>query len=209
MLKLVEPSWGVRLLEQLNQLALSNYILRYYIPITADIFVFFYPVYLVVFYVWGMVQNNVKYKEYAMYIFFCWVSSVLTNLFIQMFIDKRRPDQLLLTKDDLIFEHIPDAPFPSDHAALSFAIAMSTTLIWIREKNKKLLLLAMIFWLFAIVMWVSRVAAWVHWPTDVLWWLVIWVLVSVLFFTKKIYRFFQKTIFHHLIKLENFIFRTK
>ena len=47
---------------------------------------------------------------------------------LQFFIDKSRPEQMVLTKQDLIFEHVPNKPFPSDHATLSSAIAMATLL---------------------------------------------------------------------------------
>jgi hypothetical protein len=53
----------------------------------------------------------------------------LLNLFIQLFIDKQRPEQVAISKNNLIFDHIPDAPFPSDHAAMSSAIAMSSMFV--------------------------------------------------------------------------------
>ncbi|MFZ5341182.1 MAG: hypothetical protein ACOZBL_01040 [Patescibacteria group bacterium] len=53
---------------------------------------------------------------------------MLLNLIIQLFIEKQRPEQLLISADKLIFSHVPDSPFPSDHAALSAAIATSIML---------------------------------------------------------------------------------
>jgi len=50
------------------------------------------------------------------------------NLVIQFFVGKVRPEQLVLTKEDLIFEHVPDNPFLSDHTSLSSAIAMAAIL---------------------------------------------------------------------------------
>ncbi len=206
MIKLLEPVWWIKLLEELNELVHSNEMLKTLVPFTADIFVFSYPIYLVVFYLYGKFQKETDYKEYALYIFFSSISAVAINLFIQQFIDKSRPEQIVLSKENLIFEHVPDAPFPSDHAAISFAIAMASTLVAIKEKNKTLLWVSIMLWIFAITMGLSRIAAGVHWPTDILWWAIIWIVSAVIFFKDTIFSFFKRNIFSFLIKLEEKIF---
>jgi len=57
------------------------------------------------------------------------------NLFIQIFVTKQRPEDLI-DKSSLLLEHIPDASFPSDHAAMSSAIAMSVLIWGIKSNNK-------------------------------------------------------------------------
>jgi len=50
------------------------------------------------------------------------------NSLIQYFGDKSRPETAISLKQNLILDHLPTDPFPSDHAAVSAAIAMSTLL---------------------------------------------------------------------------------
>jgi len=62
--------------------------------------------------------------------------TVILNLGIQYIVDKQRPEQIALSKENLIFDHVPTKPFPSDHAAVSAAIAMATLIRGIKTKNK-------------------------------------------------------------------------
>ncbi len=207
MIKLLEPVWGLRLVKELNDLVHSNEVLKTIIPISADIFVFSYPIYLVAFYLYWKFGKKTNYREYSLYIFFSGISAIAINIFIQQFIDKKRPEQIILSKDNLIFEHVPDAPFPSDHAAISFAIAMASTLVAIKEKNKTLLRISLVLWMFAIIMGFSRIAAGVHWPTDIIWGAIVGIISAIVFFKKSIFNFLNKYIFSFIIKLEEKIFR--
>jgi len=69
-ISLVEPLWGETFIKFLNNFVNSNYILSRITPVTADIFVFSYPVYLAALYLYGIAQRKDYYKEAALYIFF-------------------------------------------------------------------------------------------------------------------------------------------
>jgi len=132
---ILEPVWGQKLMVVLNNWINQHYILTKLIPFTADIFVFTYPVYLLGLYFWGINKRSTYYKEAALYIFFSSASAVAVNLVIQFFGQKARPDTAILNKSHLLLPHIPTDSFPSDHAAVSAAIAMSTMLRGIKNKD--------------------------------------------------------------------------
>lgn len=132
---ILEPLWGKNLMITLNEWTNQHYILTKLVPFTADIFVFTYPVYLLGLYLRGINKRSTYYKEAALYIFFSTASAVAINLVIQFFIDKERPDSVIMDKSHLLIKHIPTASFPSDHAAVTAAIAMSTMLRGIRKKD--------------------------------------------------------------------------
>lgn len=203
---LQEPKWWENILSFLNDFANSHYYISKAIPLTADIFVFIYPIFLVWIYLYWIYKKNIEYKIWALYVFFSWFISVLLNLFIQYFVDKQRPEQSVLSKTNLILSHIPDKPFPSDHAAISAWIAMSTFIWWIKTKNCFLKLLWIIFWIFCLVMSLSRVAAGVHWFTDILVGILIWIIVSLLLYQKDIFKFCEKNIYKKLVSLQVYIF---
>ena len=207
MFRLVEPEWGQKLLVVMNDFVRHHYLLKKIVPFAADVFVFFYPIYLVLVYLWGLYKRDDFYKEWALYIFFSWVLSIAMNLVIQFFVGKVRPEQLVLTKEDLIFEHVPDNPFPSDHTSLSSAIAMAAILWGIKTWNKFFIWSWIIFWIFSIIMWICRIAAWVHWPTDIIAGVLVWIWVSVILNRGPIFNLMQKFVYNPLIQLSKWIFK--
>lgn len=112
----------------LNDRLVKHDVLVQIVPYTADIFVFSYPIYLVALYLWGIGKRKDYYKEAALYFFFSTVGTVSINMLIQFFGDKSRPELAVDTKHQLILDHLPNDPFPSDHAAVSATIAMATML---------------------------------------------------------------------------------
>lgn len=204
-IKLPEPKWWEQLLIAMNDYVNKSYILSKYVPITADIFVFSYPIYLAGLYLYGINKKDIDYKNAALYIFFSWFGSIVTNLIIQIFVDKQRPEQLVLSASKLILEHVPDKPFPSDHAALSSAIATASIIWWIKYKQKNYIYFGTILWVFSLIMSISRIAAWVHWPTDIIVWSLVWILIPLLLIKQNILTFLKQNIFSHIIKLEKFL----
>ncbi|MEI8253727.1 MAG: hypothetical protein WCG25_08550 [bacterium] len=61
----------------------------------ADVFVFTYPVYLLILFVWGTIKKKFYYQSSALFTFFATLISVCVNVFIQFFIDKARPNIIL------------------------------------------------------------------------------------------------------------------
>lgn len=205
-IKITEPEWAERILVIMNDYVNKHYILEKYVPITADIFVFTYPIYLVALYLYGIGKEREYYKDMALYIFFSGVSAILLNLAIQLFVYKQRPEQLILSKEHLIFKHVPDDPFPSDHAAMSATIAMSTLMWWIKFKDKKMVYFSIPLWIFSWIMSVSRIAAWVHWLTDIIFGTLIWIIVPCFLLKESILRFMKNRLFNPLIKFEKILF---
>jgi membrane-associated phospholipid phosphatase len=80
-------------------------------------------------------------KESALWIFVAAMASTIFNMIVQVFLVKDRPDvamDLLYQKreDLILYDYLPEASFPSDHATMSMAIAVATLLYGLRYKKK-------------------------------------------------------------------------
>ena len=126
MLTLLEPTRAVNLMRSMNDFVVKDSILKSLVPFTADIFVFTYPIYLVALYLYGINKRSDYYKEAALIIFFSSMGAAVVNIIVQALTIKSRPEEYILNKENLILSHLPTDPFPSDHAAVSAAIAMAT-----------------------------------------------------------------------------------
>jgi undecaprenyl-diphosphatase len=165
-----------------------NYHLNKLVAIMADAPIFFAPVFLLSAWVYWAVKHNDEKKKDLIFIFFSIVASILTNLVIQHFVDEARPETFVQP----LIDHLPDASFPSDHAAVSFAFLTSLYLFGYKK----------IFWIylpFVILMNVSRIAAGVHWFFDVLVGMFVGIFWAIIFkklrknsFLNKIANFFVK-----------------
>jgi membrane-associated phospholipid phosphatase len=211
MFTMQEPVWWYNLLLFLNEYMKYHNFLLISIPITADVFVFLYPVLLVILYLVGLFKNKDYYKESALWIFWSWVLSMLFNIVVQFFCDKVRPNILLWLEyekiETILHKFLPQSSFPSDHAAMSMGIAVWIILWWTRNKDKKFIYMWIVFILFSLIMWVSRVMVGVHRPTDIVAWSIIWILIPVILFQKNIYKFFKKILIIPLINLQKTIWK--
>ena len=211
MFTMQEPVWWYNLLLFLNEYMKYHNFLLISIPITADVFVFFYPVLLVILYLVGLFKNKDYYKESALWIFWSWVLSMLFNIVVQFFCDKVRPNILLWLEyekiETILHKFLPQSSFPSDHAAMSMGIAVWIILWWTRNKDKKFIYIWIVFVLFSLITWVSRVMVCVHRPTDIIAWSIIWILIPVILFQKNIYKFFKKILIIPLINLQKTIWK--
>lgn len=185
---------------------MSNEYLIYWIPKLADIFVFTYPVYLLALYGYGMFSKKLKaegwklsriyYKKSAMYIFVSMWVAILTNIVIQLIVDKARPDVLLWLIDNktesILHKFLPAGSFPSDHAALSMAIAMATLMWWIKKKDKRYTYFSIVLFIFSIIMSMSRITAAIHWPTDIIVGILVGLWIPWILMNKKIYKILDK-----------------
>lgn len=211
MFTMQEPVWWYNLLLFLNEYMKYHNFLLISIPITADVFVFFYPVLLVILYLVGLFKNKDYYKESALWIFWSWVLSMLFNIVVQFFCDKVRPNILLWLEyekiETILHKFLPQSSFPSDHAAMSMGIAVWIILWWTRNKDKKFIYIWIVFVLFSLITWVSRVMIGVHRPTDIIAWSIIWILIPVILFQKNIYKFFKKILIIPLINLQKTIWK--
>lgn len=176
MITLIEPQRGKNILEWLNHFVSSDPTLFHAVSICADIFVFAYPVILIAMYFYGYVRKKQAFQLAGISILMSWVVAIAINLIIQLFIWKDRPETLAWLK--LILSHVPSISFPSDHAAISMAMAVWTFLAFTNLKDLKqkhtwvngfsFMLLA-----FSLIMGVCRIAVAIHRPTDILaWWII-------------------------------------
>lgn len=112
-------------MQSLNALISQSPSLFHITTSLADRPVFLLPVFLLRMYVWrGMIRKHLSAKYGALLILAVAVLTIAINLGIQHFIDKARPETALLALGHLVMQHLPTRSFPSDHAAVSFAIAM-------------------------------------------------------------------------------------
>lgn len=184
------------LLVYLNSFTNSE-IIKDLIYIFADLPIFFLPIFLIVawiYYSYNLADNS---KKNLLIIFYATILSVSISMLIQQFIYMDRPEVHLANIWNLILEHIPDASFPSDHASVSVAFLVSILLFGYKK----------IFWIylpFVVIMLLSRVSAWVHWPFDILAWIIVWIISSMILFKLR-YNKLLEEINNFLIKLASYI----
>ncbi len=210
MIALKEPLWWELLLKKLYYWMFSNETLVWFIPFLADVFVFVYPVYLVVLFVWGIIKKKFYYQSSALFAFFAALISAWVNIFIQFILDKSRPLIVLwlndLKNETILHKFLPSSSFPSDHAAVSMAFASAVFLRWLKNKDNKFIIWGIIFYVFSLIMSFARVTSWVHWPTDVIAWSIVWIVVTLILFNKSIFIRLENRINRKLVNVFNRIF---
>ena len=151
-------AWNQSVFLALNGLV-GNPIIRDIAIIFSDAPIFFLPLFLVVG--WLYYRKNTAEKTQLLGIFYATLVSIVMNMIIQHLVYVERPITFLGAKAHFVLSHIPDASFPSDHAAVGFAFLTSLSLFGFRK----------VFWWFlpfCVIMVISRIVAGVHWPLDVL-----------------------------------------
>jgi len=153
----------------LNNFVIENW-LEKYISFFADFPIFFLPIFLLWYRIFYTHKNkNDEKRNDLMKIFITTVIAISINLIIQNIFHLDRPESIVTP----ILEHVPDASFPSDHAAVSFAFLFAILLTNYKKS----------FWLFlpfVILMNFSRIAWWIHWFFDVIVWMIIWLISALL-----------------------------
>lgn len=205
--------WGQELLLWMHQVMQYPFFFER-LPVVADAFVFVYPVYLVVLYVRGMLQDykgskvqSLDLKESAVWIFVAAMTSTVFNMLVQVFLIKDRPDVVLnllyQKREDLIlYDYLPEASFPSDHATMSMTIAVATLLYGLRYKKKWYIYFSVFLFAISLIMGYARISIGIHWPTDVIGGYVVWIAVPMILFLPKIYAWVKKWVIDRLIWVE-------
>ena len=156
----------------------------------SDAPIFFLPIFLLsawIFYTFKIKDNNKKSN--LLNIVYWIILAIIINLLIQSIVKIDRPESVVKA----ILDHIPDASFPSDHAAVSFAF-----LSWLFISGYKKIWY--IFSIFVILMNFSRVAWGIHWFFDIVAWAFVWISSSIF-----IFKYLKNTKF--IINLNNFIIK--
>lgn len=159
--------WGLnqKLLVYLNTLWDISFI-HSGVTLFADTPIFFLPVFLVGMWIWKAYKHENDKKNNLLYIFYSVCIAILLSLIIQKTVHVQRPEMVLKGVGHLLLKHIPDASFPSDHACVSSAFL---TALFLSGYKKT----AYYFLPFVLLMLLSRVIAGVHYPFDILAWILI------------------------------------
>lgn len=212
-----EPKWGYDFLKMLVDLWNKHQWIADFYPIGADIFVFVYPIFLTYWYLRGMIAKNKLFKQDALIIFFSCLFSVIVNILSQQFFDKQRPIYELGTvavdKDTILHQFLPVTSFPSDHAVVTFSIAMATLLLALRSHNKNLKIWSGFLFVFAVITGLCRIGTTVHRTTDILAGVVVGLLTPIVLFLPKpmdlLTRFVLDPIIRFETRLMNKLFKRK
>lgn len=196
MIKLIEPTRWVTLVQNLNTAMIESSILSYRVPILADIFVFSYPIYLLGLYGWWWIKKDILPKVSAIIIWANVAITVIINISIQFFIDKARPNIVLWLIDQkqetILHKFLPSSSFPSDHAAVSMSIAVASILRWILHKDTKYIWFWSIGIIFSGIMCSSRIMTAVHRPTDIIAGMCVGIIVPLLLILPRPHKQWQK-----------------
>lgn len=212
-----EPKWGYDFLKMLVDLWNKHQWIADFYPIGADIFVFVYPIFLTYWYLRGMITKNKLFKQDALIIFFSCLFSVIVNILSQQFFDKQRPIYELGTvavdKNTILHQFLPVTSFPSDHAVVTFSIAMATLLLALRSHNKNLKIWSGFLFVFAVITGLCRIGTTVHRTTDILAGVVVGLLTPIVLFLPKpmdlLTRFVLDPIISFETRLMNKLFKRK
>jgi len=131
-------------------------------------------------------------KESAVWIFIAAMGSTIFNMLVQVFLVKDRPDVVLdllyQKREDLIlYDYLPEASFPSDHATMSMAIAVATLLYGLRYKKKGYVYFSIFLFVISGIMGYARISIGIHWPTDVIGGYAVGIFLPLLLFKESIY----------------------
>lgn len=208
-IQLLEPSWWLTILQRWVDLQSNIEWISSIAPIFADAFVFLYPVFLVGVYVYAIIKKKPSIKQWALYIFFATLVAVLINIWIQCFFYKERPIVFFNNQVDawetLLHEILPVSSFPSDHAVVSMCFAVATLLWWLFSKKKFFTWSWIVLILVSFIMTTCRVLTLVHWPSDILAWLWLWILVPILLLIRPIRYFLLRCVIDPIIRFEKWI----
>ena len=212
-----EPKWGYDFLKMLVDLWNKHQWIADFYPIGADIFVFVYPIFLTYWYLRGMITKNKLFKQDALIIFFSCLFSVIVNILSQQFFDKQRPiyelGNVVVDKDTILHQFLPVTSFPSDHAVVTFSIAMATLLLALRSHNKNLKIWSGFLFVFAVITGLCRIGTTVHRTTDILAGVVVGLLTPIVLFLPKpmdlLTRFVLDPIISFETRLMNKLFKRK
>lgn len=205
---LVEPLWWDKLLQKWQSIQVKYWWISDLAPIFADIFVLVYPIFLVCVYIFAIVKRKKMQKQWALFVFFSTVFSVFINIWIQNFFSKERPIVALShieTEETLLHDILPSSSFPSDHAVVSMSFAIAVLVRWIYSKKKFFICSGIVLIFVALLMTSCRILTLVHWPTDILAWLCLWIIVPCVLMFRPIRNFVIRYFINPIIKIEEWI----
>ena len=210
-IQLIEPSRWMDILNWWIDIQTKFEWIANLAPTLADIFVVAYPIFLVSIYLYAIIKKKLLNKQGAIYICLATFIAILINIWVQTFFYKERPIVVLnhvQTEETLLHDILPASSFPSDHAVVSMAFAVATLLWWVYNRRKFFIRFWVLFVLISLVMTSCRILTLVHWPSDILAWLWLWILVPLILMIRPIRYFLIRNIINPVIRFEQWFIWT-
>ena len=210
-IQLIEPSRWMNILNRWLDIQSKYEWISNLAPTLADIFVIVYPIFLISIYFYAIIKKKTAIKQWAFYIFFATFVAVLVNIWIQTFFYKERPIVVLNqveAEETILHNILPTSSFPSDHAVVSMAFAMATLLWWIYNRKKFFTRSGVLFIMVSLVMTLCRILTLVHWPSDILAWLWLGILVPLILMIRPIRYTLLRYVINPIIRFEQWFIGT-
>lgn len=207
-IQLIEPSRWMNVLNRWLDIQNKYEWIAKLAPTLADVFVIAYPIFLICIYLYAMIKEKSAIKQGALYIFFATFIAVLLNIWIQTFFYKERPIVVLNqveAEETILHDILPTSSFPSDHAVVSMAFAVATLFWGIYTKKKLFTRCWVVFIMISLVMTMCRILTLVHWPSDILAWIWLWVLVPLILMIRPIRYALIRHIINPIIRFEQWV----
>lgn len=153
----------------------DNLFLSNIVTFFSDFAVLLVAVLLVLIWLYWTYKKDNNYKNISLYIFWTIAISFVFYIIFNQFLPIRPRPETVSTIRPLI-NHLPDNSFPSWHAIFAGA-SMIWFFVFLRRK--------IIFYniaFFSFLMLVCRIISWVHYPWDIIVWLILWIILWYLFF---------------------------
>ena len=210
-IQLIEPSWWMDILNWWIDIQSKYEWIANLAPTFADIFVFAYPIFLVLIYLYAIIKKRAQFKQGAIYICIATFIAVLVNIWVQCFFSKERPIVVLNQvemEETLLHDILPASSFPSDHAVVSMAFAVATLLWWLYNKKKFFTRSWIVFIIISMVMTLCRILTLVHWPSDIIAWLLLWALIPLLLMIRPVRYALIRYLVNPIIRFEQWFIET-
>lgn len=149
---------NMKLFRLINNLAYKNNTLDKLMIAFSKYVPYLFMVMIAAVFIIGVGNKNAEYRKAAVNTFIMTVINLLLGSFIGFVYYENRP--FVNNKVNLLFPHVEDASFPSDHATGTMSIALG-----LRKYNK---VVSIILIVLSIIVGFSRVYVGHHYPGDVL-----------------------------------------
>ena len=184
---------------------LSDYLNSFYqidwlspiISVFSDLPIFFLPIFLITAWFYYAYKKDNESKKNLLFIFYSVVLAIIISYIIKNIHFVERPMSSLENAWNLVLSKIPDASFPSDHAWVSISFLTAMYLFWYKK-------LSIIILPFFIIMNLSRVIGWIHWPLDIIVWIINWIISASIVYKLRKLNIFKK-VNNLLLKIASFL----
>lgn len=175
----------------------SNHLEVEIIKLLTDFWVILVVLLLVWLWLYWVYKKKDEFKKNSLIIFYSIAFSFLIYVVLNLWLPLRpRPETVSAIRP--LVDHLPDNSFPSWHAIFAWAALFASYFF-----TKKY-----IFWILTVVsilMLISRIMAWIHYPSDIIVWLIIWIIWAFIVYKNKDNKIFKDYFLQIPIKLAKFV----